>query len=214
MNFDNNGESFSLALKDPKQFIVNIVGAPSFGVNSTGAFINHLSVDSNGKGIYKRGKNVVHTIRMITDVLSGKLEQDDIPAFLDEKEIVNVPGYSCHSMVVDKNGNVWIVEPGRGVIHSPADESPYCLMTNFSLLDFKASGNIAGSGTDRYIAADNLLRGTESMDVEKAFAILERVKQSESEWSTAFSMVYSQKESSVYYCRNGDFNHVERYAFM
>jgi len=213
MNFDTNGDPFSLSAKDPKQFVVLAGGAPCFGVNSSGTFINHLMVDSNGNGLYKRGKNVVHTIKLITDILSGEIAWDTIGAFLSEKEIVNVPNNSCHSMIADKSGNVWIVEPGRGVIYSPADESPFCLMTNFSLVDYKTSGKMKGSGADRYKIAKKLLSKASHLDVAQAFGILEAAKQSKGEWRTAFSMVYAQQENAVYFCYNREFQNIQKFAF-
>lgn len=213
MNFDNNGIKFSLSLKDPNQFTVIAGGAPSFGVNSKGAFINHLAVDTNGKGAYKRGKNVIHTIKLITDVLSGKLEQENIGKFLSDNEIVNVPDNSCHCMISDKTGNVWIVEPGRGIISSPASESPYYIMTNFSLYDYIKSGKMNGSGADRYKTADSLLSKAKDLDVTKAFEVLNAVKQYGDEWRTEFSMVYAQKENAVYYCYNAEYQSTHKYAF-
>jgi len=212
MNSDNNAP-FTLSTKDPKQFVVSIGGAPSFGVNKDGMFINHLMVDSNGSGAYRRGKNVVHTIKLITDVLSGALVQEDIDAYVSEKEIVNVPNNSCHCMLSDRNGNVWIIEPGRGVISSPADESPYSLMTNFSLVDLKTTGKYEGGGVDRYHIADDLLSQANSMTVDKAFNILEAVKQCDCNWNTAFSLVYSQEENTIYYCYSGDYTTIHRFAF-
>ncbi len=214
MNFDSNNTPFSLSIKDPKQFVILVGGTPCFGVNNSGLFINHLMVDSNGNGLYKRGKNVVHTIKLITDVLSGKLAQESISVFLSEKEIVNVPDNSCHNLIVDKNGNAWVVEPGRGIIHSPADESSFYLMTNFSLIDWRTSGKLEGSGVDRYKIAGDLLSKASHLDVIQAFEILEATKQSEGEWLTAFSMVYSQKENTVYYCYNGEYKNIQKFAFV
>ena len=214
MNFDNNNTKFSLSTKDPKQFVIFVGSTPCFGVNNSGLFINHLMVDSNGKGLYKRGKNVSHMIKFITDVLSGKLEQENINDFLAGKEIVNVPDNSCHSMIADKSGNVWVVEPGRGNIHSPADESLFYLMTNFSLIDWKASGKLEGSGVERYKIVNDLLSKESHLYVMRAFEILEAAKQSEGEWITAFSMVYSQKENTVYYCYNGEYKNVQKFALQ
>ena len=215
MNFDNNNTPFKLLTKDPTQFVILSGGAPCFGINSSGAFINHLMVDSNGKGFYKRGKNVVHTIQLIRDVLSGKLPQENIGIFLSEKEIVNVPENSCHSMISDKNGNVWVAEPGRGIIHSPANDSKFFLMTNFSLIDWKTSGKLEeGSGVDdRYKTADALLNKASHLDIVKAFEILKAVKQSEGDWFTDFSMVYAQKENAVYYCYYSDFQKIQKFTF-
>jgi hypothetical protein len=213
MNFDNNNTPFSLSIKDPKQFVIFVGGKPCFGVNNSGLFINHLMVDSNGNGLYKRGKNVIHTIKLITDVLSGKLAQESINVFLLEKEIVNVPDNSCHSMIADMSGNVWVVEPGRGIIHSPADESSFYLMTNFSLIDWKTSGKLEGSGAERYKIADDLLSTASHLDVMQAFEILKATNQSKGEWLTAFSMVYSQKENTVYYCYNREYKNIQKFTF-
>ncbi len=101
MNFDNN-TPFSVSSKDSKQFMIMVNGSPCFGVYHKGLFINHLLVDSNGKGAYKRGKNVVHTIKLITDVLGGTLGSEQFPDYFREKEIVNVPNHSCHSMLTDR----------------------------------------------------------------------------------------------------------------
>jgi len=160
MNFDYGDRPFSLSTKNPKQFIVYAGGAPCFGVNSDGTFVNHLMLDSNGSGFYKRGKNVVHTIKLITNILSGKLAQENIDVFLSDKEIVNIPDNSCYSMIVDRHGNVWVVEPGRGIIKSVADESPFYLMTNFSLIDYRKSKKLDGNGAYRYRVANELLNNS------------------------------------------------------
>lgn len=212
MNFDNCNP-FKISNKDSKQFVIQAGGAPCFGVNSKGVFINHMAVDSNEKGFYKRGKNVIHTIQLIRDILNDKLQEENISNYLEIKEIVNVPNSSCHSMISDKNGNVWAIEPGRGVIYSPAHDSPYFLMTNFSLYDYKKSGIMAGSGTDRYKIADGILKKTENLNVNTAFELLKAVKQNAGEWQTSFSMVYSQKENSIYYCHKGDYENILIHSF-
>jgi hypothetical protein len=116
-------------------------------------------------------------------------------------------------MISDKEGNVWVVEPGRGIIHSPAKETPYSIMSNFSLLDYKETGLLTGTGTDRYVTADKMLCKAGNLDVNGAFEILEAVSQRDGEWETAFSMVYSHREGSVYYCFDGDFEKILHYAF-
>ncbi|WP_026478218.1 hypothetical protein [Alkaliphilus transvaalensis] len=217
MNFDNNGMPFNLK-KDLKSFVVFVDGGrgkyPSFGVNSDGTFINNLMVDSNGKGLYKRAsKKVTHTSKLVGDVLDRIIEPDEINRYLENIEVVNGPDFSVHNMIVDRHGNVWVVEPGRGVICSPTKETPYFVMTNFSLCDYKESGELKGDGIDRYKTAKKLLDKPDNLDVGAAFQILEAVKQSSGEWTTSFSMVYSQKESSVYYCVNGDFKNISRHSF-
>lgn len=219
MNFDNNGMPFNISAKDPKQFVVLVDGGggkyPSFGVNSDGTFINNLIVDSNGKGLYKRAsKKVTHTSKFAGDILAGTIPPDEINLYLENIEVVNGPDFSVHNMIVDKGGNVWVVEPGRGIIYSPANETPYFVMSNFSLCDFEKSGKLEGGGTDRYKAAQDLLDKADNLNVDTAFQILEAVKQSDGEWTTAFSMVYSRRENAVYYCFNGDFKNILKYSFV
>lgn len=211
MNFDNNGMKFKISTSNPNQFIILVNGAPCFGVNSDGVFINQLVVDANDKGQYRRGKNVVHTIKLIKDILGGKIKSDKINDYLDNKEVVNVPDYSAHCMITDSHGNSWAVEPGRGKVHSLADKEDYFVMTNFSLCDLKAGKEIT-DGYDRYLKVQTFLNDVKSLDVNNAFRILEATRQL-GNWSTDFSMVYSKNENTVYYCYNGNFNNIERYSF-
>lgn len=218
MNFDNNGMNYRIDTKDSKQFVVLVDGGrgkvPSFGLNKDGMFINHLMVDSNGKGLYKRpSKKVTSTTKLVKDVLNGDINLEVLDSYLKEMEIVNVPDYSVHNMICDKHGNVWVAEPGRGIIHSPAKEIHYYIMTNFSLCDFKETGILNGTGTGRYEIAEKMLSREENLDVKGAFGILESVMQKDGEWKTALSMVYSQKEQAVYYCLDGDFKDIHQYSF-
>jgi hypothetical protein len=218
MNFDNNGMPFNINLKDNRKFLVNVDGGrgkyPSFGINSSGVFMNNLLVDSNGKGLYKRASNkVTHTSRFTKGVLDGRIAQEDLNDYLQSMEIVNGPDFSVHNMICDNHGNVWVVEPGRGIIYSPAGETPYFIMSNFSLCDYRETGLLAGSGTDRYVTAERMLDDADDLDVDGAFKILEAVMQRDGEWTTAFSMVYSQREHAVYYCYKGDFEKILQYSF-
>ena len=218
MNFDNNFMNYSINTKDPKQFVVLADGGrgknPSFGVNSEGVFINHIMVDSNGKGLYKRpSKKVTSTIKLVKEVLNGTIISEDLCTYLENMEIVNVPDFSIHNMICDKQGNVWVIEPGRGIIHSPAKDKPYFIMSNFSLCDYKETGLLTGSGVDRYEIADEMLSKADNLDVEGAFKILESVMQKDGEWKTTVSIVYSKKEQVVYYCIDGDFGKIHKYLF-
>ncbi|OPJ56100.1 hypothetical protein [Clostridium chromiireducens] len=218
MNFDNNGMNYQIDTKDSNKFVVLVDGGrgkvPSFGINKDGMFINHLMVDSNGKGLYKRpSKKVTSTAKLVKDVLNGEINSELIDSYFKGMEIVNVPDYSIHNMISDKHGNVWVAEPGRGTIHSPAKETHYFIMTNFSLCDFKETGILAGTGTERYKIAEEMLSKEECLEVKGAFRILESVIQKDGEWKTAISMVYSQKEQAVYYCLDGDFKNIHQYSF-
>lgn len=219
MNFDNNGMKFGINTKNPKQFNVLVTtesgNITSFGVNSDSIFINHLLVDSNGKGLYKRpSKYVNHTSKLVKEILNGTIPAYDIGAYLERVEIVNIPNYSVHNLICDNYGNVWVTEPGRGVIHSPVKEAAYFILTNFSLCDYKTTGLLEGSGVDRYKIAENLLSKAKDIDVNGAFKILEAAMQKDGEWITDFSLVYSHREKTVYYCFERDFNNILRYSFV
>lgn len=218
MNFDNNGMPYKVSTKDSKQFVVLVDGGrgkyPSFGVNSEGTFINNLIVDSNGKGGYRRpSNNVTHTSKLVGDVLAEAITPDNIDAYFKRIEVVNTPDFSTHNMISDREGNVWAVEPGRGVLISPAGETPYFVMTNFSLCDYRESGEPRGDGADRYNIVTELLEKCDPLNIDTVFMILEAAKQAGGAWKTALSMVYSQNERTVYYCYDMNFNDILTYTF-
>ncbi len=217
MNFDNNGLKFGLNTKDKKAFIVDVYTTggkqPSFGINSQKIFVNNLYVDSNEKGTYKRiSKTRTLTVYVVRDILEGKIKIDDINDYLEKMEIVNAPNLSAHNLIADENGNVWIIEPGRGTIRNEKDESPYYIMTNFSLIDYKVGKTYTDNGFDRYIEVKNNLDKEKELSVKIAFDILEKVKQ-DGEWKTDFSMVYSRNENKVFYCYNAEYKNIMEYTF-
>jgi hypothetical protein len=93
MNFDNNGMPFELNTPPSKIFAIDtktIQGkTPSFGINNQGTFVNNLSVDSNGNGLYKRiNKNRTLNIYLIKYLLEGELSINELDKYLDTKEII------------------------------------------------------------------------------------------------------------------------------
>jgi len=215
MNFDNNGMDFSIDTSAPDFFLVKVGQGkhPSFGVNNNGVFFNNLMVDSNGKGLYRRpSKNVTHTTKFITDILKGNILTENLGEYLNNIEVVNVPDWSTHNMICDSKANVWVVEPGRGNLYSSADSSPFYVMTNFSLWDYEK--DLIPCECQRYKKVFTSLSDSGKLDVDSAFKILESAKQNNEEWKTDFSMVYSEKEHSVYYCLNGNFNERFKYEFQ
>lgn len=220
MNFDNNGMKFRLSDKEIDKFYVSVKfegrEVPSFGVNKRGIFVNQLMVDSNGLGEYKRaGKKVTHTTKLVADLLYEKIEFDILEAYLAQKEVVNVPGVSSHNMLVNKLGEVWVTEPGRGNIHQLRDETPFFVMSNCSVCDIVRSNKVEGSGADRYEKAlQQLMKGNKDFSVKEAFEVLNEVKQTQGDWITEFSMVYSANEDAVYYCYNHDFEDIKKHKFI
>ena len=87
-------------------------------------------------------------------------------------------------MIVLPNGDVYVV-------YSPKEETPFVVMTNFSLL----------------------LSGVNSLSVSEAFSVLNAAKQATGEWLTVFSMVYCERERAVYFCRDREWAKVERHAY-
>ncbi|WP_461254943.1 hypothetical protein [Treponema sp. R80B11-R83G3] len=211
MNFDNNGMSFELN-SNKKAFIVDINTSagkqPSFGISAEKTFVNNLCVDSNGKGLYKRmNKTRTLNIYLVKDLLEGKIKINDLDNYLENMEIVNAPNLCTHNFIADKNGNVWIIEPGRGNIKNKTNESPYYIMTNFSLVDFNAGKKYNDNGFDRYMKVKKYLDKNKNISVNSAFDILEKVKQT-GEWNTDLSFVYSKNDNKVYYCYNSDFKNI------
>jgi hypothetical protein len=137
---------------------------------------------------------------------------NDFENYLEAMEIVNAPGLSTHNFIVDNKGNLFVVEPGRGNIKNGVKESPFFVMTNFSLIDFNVGKKYTDDGIDRYNEANKLLKKKNKINVKDAFSILEKVKQI-GEWKTDFSMVYSKKSKTVYYCYNSKFNEILEYKF-
>lgn len=222
MNFDNNGMPYDLHTNGPNgAFVVRVDGGwgkkPSFGVTPAGMFANNLFVDAppDGKGAYKRASATrKHTQALAEYVLAGDVSCKAFPTWLDKMEIVNSPGQSCHNLVVDDMGNAWVVEPGRGHRESPRDESPWFVMANCPLVGRAPGAAPAGDGATRHLLAETLFaQAGNALDVTDAFAVLRQVAQTEGEWLTAFSMVYSAAARAVYYCRNRQFDTVEKHLF-
>ena len=216
MNFDNNGMKYSIDTKNPNWFIVQVDNGhgkyPSFGVDCFGRFFNNLVVNSNGKGLYRRpSKKVTHTTKFITDITNGVICTENLGEYLENVEVVNTPNWSSHNMICDSNANVWVVEPGRGNISSPAKSSLFFVMTNFSLWD-NLYENVECDCT-RFKTVSYALEKAKQVNVETAFNILDTVSQRNGEWVTDFSMVYSKNLRTVYYCFNGNFNDRFEYKF-
>jgi hypothetical protein len=215
MNFDNNGMKFELNTKTQKSFIVDIytdIGKkPSFGINTEKTFVNNLSVDSNGKGLYKRvSKTRILNVYLVKDLLEGKLKINDLDSYLENIEIINAPNFCTHTFIADKDGNIWVIEPGRGNIKNKAQESSYYIMTNFSLVDYNAGKKYNDNSFDRYMRVKDELDKNKNLSVKNAFNILGKVKQN-GEWNTEFSFVYSKNDNKVYYCYNADYSNILEY---
>lgn len=216
MNLDN---AAPYAVKKSSRAFVVQVQTPrgwqtSFGVTAAGVFANSLYVDANGLGLYKRpAKGRDHVTGLVEKLLTGRVPPEDIDRYLLATEVVNPPDFALHSMITDRAGNAWAVEPGRGLLRSMREESPFFVMTNFSLLDAKASGKIEGDGAARYQKATQMLAEADSLTVSSALRVLRATAQTGGDMPTEFSMVYAAGENAVYYCLDGDFFTVQKHEF-
>lgn len=158
---------------------------------------------------------------LIDDYISGKCCFDDLIKTANEREIVRLPKGSIdisdlafHSLIADGKGNIMILEPGNG--HSIIKEK-YAVLTNFSMLELPADfsqDKFKYYGKDRYDIAMGLLReSNDNFSVEDGLKILKSVKQ-EGNWATRVSFVYSNNENAVYYCLEGNFEHINRHQFI
>ena len=137
---------------------------------------------------------------------------------LDKREVCNVPAdtgtpVALHSLFTDPEGNIVFVEPGNGYA---VIREKYFTVTNFSILEAPLDLNedqFGFYGVDRYRKSLNILKNsTDDFSVADGLKLLNEVKQT-GEWGTRFSFVYSGNEDTVYYCTEGDFDHVQVHHF-
>lgn len=217
MNFDNDGKEYRLSNIDGMEFLISVkVGNtffPSIGINPSGIFVNDQMVDPNENGTYKRqnDKRWVNS-RLIDTVLKANLSFSAITEILMRVEIVNAPKSSTHNLIVDRNGDICIVEPGKQSIVSKREESDWFILTNFPISDYKeiTPTHVTGSGSDRYMKGSHLMRERDQITIEAGFSILKDLQQNNSTWVTELSLVYDATNGELYYCQHRDFEDVKR----
>lgn len=221
MNFDNDGKDFKISTNEGDDFLVSVKVNkryfPSIGINQKGIFVNDSLVDSNGEGKYKRqnDKRWV-TTSLIQYIMGSGVEFEDVREVLERVEVVNGPKASTHNMIVDTNGNICIVEPGRKNIFTGMKDSEWCVVTNFPLSDYEevVPTVVSGSGSRRYqkVLEKMSVMGN-PMTVDQGFEILKSVKQTGPEWKTELSLIYDVMNRRLFYCLDQDFDAVIEYDF-
>lgn len=221
MNFDISKRPIKLALIGESQLIIFQQDAgqffPAFGINKNGTFMNLLMVDSNEEGKYRRGKNCVHIMKLFDDVLADRIEASSLKTLLAEKEIVNVPNHSVHSMIAGKNRQSYIVEPGRKNIELGSLDRDFMVLTNFPLSETldQEYGEVNGFGSERYKKAyETILINKETFNMENGFSLLKETVQKEGEFPTQFSMIFIPEEQVVYFTLNTDFDKIFKFSFI
>jgi hypothetical protein len=219
MNFDNDGKDALLSSISGNDFIVSVYinnhYYPSYGINSSGIFVNDLLSDETGKGKYLRrnGKRIASTY-FLQEILYNRQTYKEVIKRLDSIEVCNNPNMCSHNMIASKEGECCIVEHGVSCTKTTKEDSPYVVMTNFPLIKDKNSESyiIKGSGSDRYEIANKLLsKYNTRLEVEDAFSILEKVSQKEGEWTTEMSLVFDIESNSIFFCLDRKYNNNFRY---
>lgn len=215
MNYDNHGMNLKLQKRRSDLFLVTLhslgMERPLLGLRNDGIFANQQVVNPCDAGRFRLRPRTLHTSTMVGNALA--LPVDKLEAYIERHTIVDPPKFpfGIHMMIANLNGTSYIIEPGRGIIRYGADER-FFVMSNCSICDYRKTGEWTGYGIDRQNKAEEMLRGAGSdFSVKDAFEVLDAVHQTGDEWPTELSLVYSQKESRVYYCYNHNFDSIEVY---
>lgn len=184
---------------------------PAHGVNSNGTVANELYVPECEAGKYRRSPSCQRLDLLIGQLINGQKSFADAVKLAQEKNILNVPSVSLHSHITNKDGDVLIIEPGRGVKTLTAD---YSVMTNFALFDVDGTKDSLGAGYDRYTKATEILNNaSDDFSLLDGLKLLNAVRQ-EGEWATRVSFVYSANENKVLYTLNNDFENCKTHSFL
>ncbi len=218
MNFDISDRPIVLSLKGGDQFIASQKEAdafyPAFGLNRCGTFVNLLIVEPNEAGRYRRGNNYIHLARLFDDLLGGLIAPEALEALLREKQVVNVPSHSLHSLVTGPDGYACVIEPGCTTTYLRALRRNFLALTNFPLAPVadKDYTLAEGTGADRYKTCYRMLEESEhAFNVEQGFAILEATAQYAGDWPTQFSMLAVPQDDAIHFVLNRRFH--RRFSF-
>ncbi|MDF2679459.1 MAG: hypothetical protein K0R47_649 [Brevibacillus sp.] len=220
MNFDISERPIKLVYQKDSQLIVlqeeQGQFLPAFGINKSGTFMNLHMVEANEAGKYRRGKNCVHIMKLFEDILGEKLALREVPAFVDDHAIVNVPGHSVQSLIAGKDLQACVVEPGKRAINVATVNQNFLVMTNFSLSERNEDECMAGEvpGADRYQAVSERLASLqEEMELTTGFSVLQDALQHGGDFPTQLSLIVIPDEGLVYFALHGNFKKIYSFAF-
>lgn len=174
---------------------------PCHGVNANGNVANLLYVPECEAGRYRRSPECSRLDLLAGQLINAQISFDEAAKIAQVKKFVNVPSVSFHSHLSNKQGEVLVIEPGRGTKTIDAD---YSVMTNFALFDEDGTKNETGAGYDRYCKAVDILKNSCDFSIQDALGLLYAVRQ-EGEWATRVSFVYSVKQNLVHYVLDNAF---------
>lgn len=190
------------------------------GVNRQGVFTACLNNMNFHKAPFRIADNACSIDQLMDDLLSGHRSLEGVRRFAEEVELVtlpigavDVPNPGFHSLSGDSSGNILLLEPGNGYA---VIQEKYAVLTNFPILEMPEDLTDATAGyygKDRYATALRMLRtSSNTFTPEDALKILQATRQT-GHWATQFSFVYSCNEKTVYYCLEGDFEHIRTHRF-
>ena len=190
------------------------------GVNRDGLFAVCLNNMNFPKAPFRLAEEALPIDQLMDDCLSGRLSVDNALRAVQEKELVNlptgaveIPSLAFHGFITDPESPILLVEPGNGYA---VLDGPCAAMTNYALLELPTDltpETYSYYGKDRLDTATAILRQRDSrFTPEDGLAILQNTKQTGT-WATRVSFVYHSGENAVYYCLQGDFDHVIRHTF-
>lgn len=179
---------------------------PLFGANARGDFVAMPTCwpfDERSNPVNKDCQNI---IMLDIDLLLRKKTLEEIKEIAESEAVYSVPGVTFQSQLSDRNGNVLQIIPGQGIRYFAKPK--YSVLTNFS--PFK--GNTEQHpwmGWDRYHKAVEMLENkNEDFDVTDCFEILKQTAQTTC--PTAVSMVFDIADNMVYWCKNREWNKIEK----
>lgn len=190
------------------------------GVSRRGVFANCLNNMNSRSAPFRPTPDACSIDQVADDLLSGRRTLEDARRFAEQVELVtvpqgrvDVPHPGFHALCGDSDGNILLLEPGNGYAVLRGN---HAVLTNFPLLELPPDLNdrTAGFyGKDRYDTALTMLRAAGScLTAEGGLAVLRATRQTGC-WATRVSFVCSCREKTVYYCLEGDFDHIHTHRF-
>ncbi len=214
-NFDLDQSAFRYRVcKTREMFYIGIcVGSTTYkthGVNRNGNFGNLPYRNGAVPCAMRRGARVRRLDLVNQAFIAGKCSYAELLETVRDKEIVDVPGMSMHSLFSDREGHMLLVEPGSGYRECSED---HAIITNYPIIDPPADLSPVWYGASRQQTGEDILQNSgDGFSWQDGLKLLSAVTQGEP-WATRVSFVYSDRDNAVYYCLNGDFDRVQVHRF-
>ncbi|MBR5754570.1 MAG: hypothetical protein IKX97_01935 [Erysipelotrichaceae bacterium] len=182
---------------------------PLFGANSRGDFVG-MPTCWPYDDRYDPKDDCQNVIMLDIDLLLQKKTLSEIKETADTGTVCSVSGLTFMSSLSDSQGNVLHIIPGQGSLYY--ERPDHKVLTNFS--PYKMDGEKhPWMGWDRYLKAEEMLEEkNDDFDAEDCFNILREVSQTAC--PTVVSMVYDVTDRTVYWCRERNWDKIEKRSFL